>query len=127
MRWVIVVLAFVVAGWLAFDGAHALISGDYVTPKSGPYAGQLGPWSKVFAAMGLDPRSLLIKCLHLFVGGAWLAAISSFVFRLRGAWVAMLICAVAGLWYLPFGTIISLIVVGLLFLPAVKRQYADVT
>lgn len=127
MRWVVLVLAFVGAGWLAFDGAHALITGDYVTPKSGPHAGQLGPWSKVFAAMGFDPRSFLVKCLHLLVGGAWLAAISLFLFRCRGGWVAMLICAVAGLWYLPFGTIISLIVIGLLFVPTVKRQYADVT
>ncbi len=123
MRWVIVVVALVAAGWLAFDGAHALLSGDYVTPGSGPHAGQLGPWSRVFEAIGVDPRSLTVKWLHVVVGAAWLAAILAFAFRRRRAWGAMLLCSVAGLWYLPFGTIIGLLVGGLLFLPAVRRRY----
>jgi len=38
-------LAAVEAGWMLFDGSRALIVGDYVTAKSGPYAGQLGPWT----------------------------------------------------------------------------------
>ena len=33
----------------------ALVKGDYVTPKSGPYAGQLGPWSNVVSAS--NPRA----------------------------------------------------------------------
>jgi hypothetical protein len=123
IRWVIIVLAFISAGWLAFDGAHALVTGDYVTPRSGPHAGQLGPWSKLFTAMGLDPRSLFIRWLHLFIGTAWLGAIGSFACRVRRAWGAMVLCAVAGLWYLPFGTLISLIVIGMLMLPGVRRQY----
>ncbi len=123
LRWTIVVVAFVSAGWLAFDGAHALVTGDYVTPRSGPHAGQLGPWSKLLTAMGLDPRSLFVKWLHLVIGTAWLAAIVAFAFRVRRAWGAMLVGAIAGLWYLPFGTLISLIVIGLLMLPGVRRQY----
>jgi hypothetical protein len=123
----IILLAIVAAGWLAFDGAHALISGDYVTPKSGPHAGQLGPWSKLLAAVGLDPRSFLVKCLHLVIGVAWVGATVCFALRVRGAWYGMLICAIAGLWYLPFGTLISLAVIGLLFLPAVRTRSADVS
>ncbi len=34
--WIVVLLAFVEGGWLAFDGGHALVTGDYVTPSSGP-------------------------------------------------------------------------------------------
>ncbi len=123
LRWTIVVVAFVSAGWLAFDGAHALVTGDYVTPRSGPHAGQLGPWSKLLTSMGLDPRSLFVKWLHLVIGAAWLAAIVAFSFRVRRAWGAMLIGAIAGLWYVPFGTLISLITIGLLMLPGVRRQY----
>ncbi len=123
LRWIIVLLAFLSAGWLAFDGAHALVTGDYVTPRSGPHAGQLGPWSKLLAALGLDPRSLFVKWVHLVIGTAWLGAIVAFAFRVRLAWGAMLMCAIAGLWYLPFGTLISLIVIGLLMLPGVRRQY----
>ncbi len=53
-------LAALEAGWMMFDGMRALIVGDYVTPKKGPYAGQLGPWSKLVSAIGLAPRSTLI-------------------------------------------------------------------
>ena len=123
LRWIIVVVAFIAAGWLAFDGAHALVTGNYVTPRSGPHAGQLGPWSKLLTAMGLDPRSLFVKWLHLVIGTAWLGAIVAFAFRVRRAWGAMLVGAIAGLWYVPFGTLISLIVIGLLMLPGVRRQY----
>ena len=124
MRWLIIVLAITVSSWLAFDGAYALITGEYVTPKSGTHAGQLGPWSNLFSAVGLDPRSPAVKLLHLLIGTAWLGAILCFALRLRRAWLAMLICAIASLWYLPFGTLICLIVIGLLFLPAVRAQYA---
>ena len=123
LRWIIVVVAFIAAGWLAFDGAHALVTGNYVTQRSGPHAGQLGPWSKLLTAMALDPRSLFVKWLHLVIGTAWLGAIVAFAFRVRRAWGAMLVGAIAGLWYVPFGTLISLIVIGLLMLPGVRRQY----
>ncbi len=33
--WIVVVLALFVAGWFAFEGARALVVGDYITPKSG--------------------------------------------------------------------------------------------
>ncbi len=74
-----VLLAIVECGWLAFDGTHALLIGDYVTPASGRFAGQLGPWSRVVALIGLEPRSTLTKSLHLILGvtGFWLSPDSS--------------------------------------------------
>ena len=124
MRWIVVVLALVAAGWLAFDGAYALISGDYVTPRSGQHAGSLGPWSTLFSAIGIDPRSGVVKSLHVVIGIAWLGATVLFAFGVRRAWLAMMLCAVAALWYLPFGTLISLVVIGLLFVPGLRAQYA---
>jgi hypothetical protein len=41
--WIVAALAALNGGWMTFDGARALIVGDYVTPSSGEYAGQLGP------------------------------------------------------------------------------------
>jgi hypothetical protein len=32
MKWVIVALMVLEAGWMLFDGTRALIVGDYVTP-----------------------------------------------------------------------------------------------
>lgn len=120
LGWVVVALALIEGGWLAFDGGRALVMGDYVTPKSGPYAGQLGPWAKVVSAVGIEPRSTLMKSTHLVLGLTWLGIMAGFVLRLSWAWLGMVLCAVLGLWYLPFGTLLSVIQVVLLFLPAVR-------
>ncbi len=118
--WIIVALAFIEGGWFAFDGGHALVTGDYVTPGKGQFAGQLGPWSKLVSAVGIEPRSTLMKSIHLTLGIAWLIVIVCFIFKLPWSWAAMLSCAIAGLWYLPFGTLLSIIQIILLSLPAVR-------
>lgn len=115
LKWLIAVLGFIVAGWMAFDGGRALVLGDYVTPSSGQYAGQLGPWSRVVAAAGIEPRSTLMKSIFLVYGLAWIAVIVAF---LRGAdWAGwgMLVAAVGSLWYLPFGTLLGIVQIVLLF------------
>ena len=81
LGWVVLALALIEGGWLAFDGGHALITGDYVTPKSGQYAGQLGPWSKLVTAIGIEPRSTLMKCIHLTLGSVWLVVMVCFALR----------------------------------------------
>ncbi len=127
MRWLrvlVLVMAIVEGGWLAFDGGRALIVGDYVTPSSGTYAGQLGPWSKLVSAVGIDPRSTLMKSIHLTLGLAWLVVIAGFALRLPWAWWGMLGCAVASLWYLPFGTLLSVIQITLLSLPRMRSPTA---
>ncbi len=123
MRWLargVLGLAFVEGSWLTFDGGHALLVGDYVTPRSGQYAGQLGPWAKVVSAIGIEPRSTLMKSIHLVLGLAWIVVMICFALGLPWAWSGMLVCAVLGLWYLPFGTILSVIQIILLLLPALR-------
>jgi hypothetical protein len=105
---------------MLFDGLHALVSGDFVTPNSGAHAGQLGPWAGLLSAVGLDPRSMLIKLVFVGQAGAHLAAGIAFVVRVPGAWWALLILAILGLWYLPFGTAATLAVIALLLAPALR-------
>ena len=115
IKWIIVGLMVLSAGWMTFDGARAFIVGDYVTPKSGEYAGQLGPWSKLVEAVGIQSRSNLMK--GIFVGYGMLALIVTavYAFQLSWGWGALMLTAVMGLWYLPIGTIANLIVIVLLF------------
>lgn len=122
LAWVVLLLALVEGGWLAFDGGRALLIGDYVTPSTGQYAGQLGPWSKLVLAVGIEPRSTLMKSIHLVLGLAWLAVMVCFALRLPWAWWGMLICAIVSLWYLPFGTLLSMIQIVLLLLPPLRPQ-----
>ena len=120
MKWIILALALIQGGWLTFDGARALTVGDYVTPASGPRAGQLGSWSRMVSALGFEPRSTGIKCLHLFIGIAWLVSLLTFAVHPASGWWAVLCCAVLSLWYLPMGTVLSLIVIGLLLTPQMR-------
>jgi hypothetical protein len=122
LRWVVLALAFIEGGWLAFDGGRALVVGDYVTPKSGPHAGRLGPWAKLVSALGIAPRSILMKAIHFTLGLVWLAVMLCYAFGLSWAWAGMLVCAVLGLWYLPFGTLLSVVQIVLLLLPALRGQ-----
>jgi hypothetical protein len=120
--WVVLALALVEGGWLAFDGGRALVVGDYVTPRSGPYAGQLGPWAKVVSAVGIEPRSTLMKSIHLVLGVALLAVTVCFGLGLPWARTGLLVCAVLGLWYVPFGTLLGVVQIALLSLPALRGQ-----
>jgi hypothetical protein len=117
-RWLVAALVILNAGWMAFDGGRALIVGDYVTPRNGPYAGQLGPWSKVVKAVGIEPRSTLMKSIFLVYGLVYLIVMVGFVLNASWAWWAMLVMAIGGLWYLPFGTLSNIVVMIILFLPA---------
>ena len=118
--WIVLALAFIEGGWMCFDGGRALIVGEYVTPGSGRYAGQLGPWSKVVSAVGIEARSTLMKSIFLIFGLAWLGIMVCFGLALEWAWWGMLVCAIAASWYLPFGTLLSLIQIVLLLLPPLR-------
>ncbi len=117
LMWVAAALALFEAGWMLFDGSRALIKGDYVTPKSGTYAGRLGPWSKIVKAIGLEPRSTLMKSIFVVYGFVWLIIIMCFVLQLSWARWGLLIAAIGALWYLPIGTLLSTIQIILLLLP----------
>lgn len=103
MRIPIVIIALLVGGWLAFDGTRALVRGDYVTSASG----ELGPWSRVVAAVGINPRGSGMKWIHVMLGIAWLVSGGLFLSRIPMAWHALVGCSVLTLWYLPLGTLLS--------------------
>jgi hypothetical protein len=121
--WVVVGLGVLLGGWLTFDGARAFVVGDYVTPRSGEYAGKLGPWAGLVSAVGLEPRSAAVKGLHVVLGVLWLTAVGCFAARLPWAWWAVAGCAVASLWYVPVGTLIAVLELVLLFLPALRGAH----
>ncbi len=120
LAWIVVFLAFLEGGWLAFDGSRALVAGDYVTPRTGRFAGQLGPWSRVVSAVGIEPRSTLMKSIHVAIGVPWLVVTGAFALGYGRAWWGMLLFAAAGLWYLPFGTLLSVVQIVLLLLPPLR-------
>ena len=114
MRWIVVVLAVIEAGWMLFDGTRAFVVGDFVTATTGPHAGELGPWTHVVEAVGIEPRSALMKGIFVACGGTWLAITVAFALRMQRSWAGMLAAAVATLWFLPIGTVFSALQIALL-------------
>jgi len=122
LRGCIVLLALAPGIFMTFDGLRALVVGDYVTPTTGPFAGQLGPWSGVVSAAGVEPRSAVMKTVFVIFGVTWLSATAGFLIRARWSTGALAGLAVATLWYLPVGTLVSILVlIGL----AILRRRPD--
>lgn len=105
----VIALAIIQGGWLVFDGGRAIIIGDYVTPHSGQRAGQLGLWARIVSLAGIEPRSTLMKIIHIGLGLGWLGVATGLVLNAPWARPGVLACAVLSLWYLPVGTLLSAI------------------
>ncbi len=102
---VVVVLLVIVGAWMVFDGAHALVTGDYVTPSSGPHAGRLGPWSALVEAVGIEARSTPMMLGFVVIGSLHLLAAVSLALGVGPTGWIVGVAALSGLWYLPFGTV----------------------
>lgn len=107
VRAAVAVLAAVQAGWMAFDGVRALVTGDYTTPSSGAYAGRLGPWADLLEAARLDPRSTPVKAAFVAYGLTWLGVVAGYVRGRSWGPTAMAAAAAGSLWYLVVGTVSS--------------------
>ncbi|MBL8076706.1 MAG: hypothetical protein JNM55_01990 [Anaerolineales bacterium] len=116
-RWIFL-LVLIIASYMIFDGSRALIYGDYLTPSAGSYSGQLGSWASIVSLVGIEPRSMFMKLAFVAYGFSMICMGVFFVMKFRWARLSLLTMAVLGLWYLPFGTIINLIVI---FLLATKK------
>ena len=114
--WLAILLIASAAGWMIYDGAHALIVGDYVTPQTGEYAGQLGPWSNLVSAAGIEPRSLGMKLFFIGQGLATLASMIAYILNKSWARSGLLAAMLLGLWYLPIGTLVNLVALILMLL-----------
>lgn len=116
LKWAIVSICLFLGSWLVFDGARALVTGQYVTPKSGPHAGQLGPWSRVLGSVGVNPHGNGAKLLHIVCGG--LLCVAGVAFGAGASWACwgVIVGAVAALWYLPFGTVLNVVLIVLVLL-----------
>jgi len=114
--WLVIILVVLPTGWMLFDGIRALIVGDFITPATGDNAGQLGPWANLVKAIGIEPRSTLMKLAFIIYGAASLITLTGFVLKQPWGQPSLIVTSVLGLWYLPFGTIANIIVLILLFL-----------
>jgi len=116
IKWVVIVLAVLNFGYMTFDGSRALAKGDYIRPRSGEYAGQLGPWSKLVNKIGINPESTVMKVIFVVWGLIGLFITVCYALKMTWAPNALLVINVLSLWYLVPGTISSALQVVLLLI-----------
>ena len=124
LKWLVVALALLNAGYMVVDGTRALTKGDYFTPSSGEHKGELGPWARVVRTIGIEPRSTPMKTFFVVYGVAWIVVTVAFAREQTWSWPAMLLLALGSLWYLTVGTVISALVAILLFIPSMRDLYS---
>jgi hypothetical protein len=110
------VIAILNGGWMLFDGVHVLVKGKYFGPP------QPGPWSQVVTAVGLNPFSL--GPLFVGLGLLWIVAAGGILQGSSWAWLLAVIVSVASLWYIPIGTLLSIIAILILILFKASLGYA---
>jgi hypothetical protein len=93
-------IGLLMGGWMIVDGIHVLVRGKYVGPETP------GPWSVLVSHAGIDPFRM--GPLFVGLGACWI--VCSFGLLRSRPWArrAAVAVAVASLWYLPVGTILSL-------------------
>jgi high-affinity K+ transport system ATPase subunit B len=97
-------IAVVQGTWMLCDGIHALKSGSY-------FGSRLGPWATVVAQAGIDPCSTAMKYTFVSLGIVWLTVAALLTLRTAHALVLAIVAGVVTLWFLPFGTLLSAIVI----------------
>jgi hypothetical protein len=116
LRIAILACVLIEAGWMAFDGTRALVVGELITPRDGPHRGELGPWRHIVARLGINPSGTLMKVIFSVYGWTWLILAVAFALGAGWSWVAMVVAAAGALWFLPIGTVLSVVQLVLLVL-----------
>ncbi|MCU0434598.1 MAG: hypothetical protein MUC87_14180 [Bacteroidia bacterium] len=99
---IILIFSLLNGGYMLADGIYVLLRGKYIGPP------EPGPWAILFRKLNINVFQL--GPLFIVFGLCWLVFLAAFVFKLPWAWPAGIIAAVATLWYLPVGTLLSAVV-----------------
>lgn len=106
MKIVVIILSLLNGGFMLADGIYVLMNGKYIGPE------KPGPWANIFQLFNIDVFKL--GPLFIVFGLAWLCFIAVFIGNLDWAFTFGLVMCVLTLWYLPVGTVFSLIILALL-------------
>ncbi len=102
MKILIVILGILNDGYMLPDSVFVKFKGKYIGPK------RPGPWANLLYELDVDVFNLGL--LFIFFGIVWLVWVYSIWTDLSWSIVLGLIISVLTLWYLPFGTLFSLII-----------------
>jgi hypothetical protein len=100
-------VGLVAGGWMIVDGVHVMLRGKYIGPE------KPGPWSILFDRMADDPFKL--SPMFDAFGVLWLVFLAATLAGQTWGRYGAAAVAVASLWYLPVGTVLSVAYLALLY------------
>jgi hypothetical protein len=112
MKLLTTLLALLNGGYMLADGTYVLLNGRYMGPE------KPGPWAALFAKISVDvfklgPIFIALGILWLtFVAGLWMQQAWSY-------WLGVA-ASILTLWYVPFGTVCSVVILAVLLLARPK-------
>lgn len=108
IRIALIILSFLNGGYMLVDGIHVMIKGKYIGPQ------KPGPWSGIMDLFEIN----VFKMGPLFIiyGLLWLSFLASYIMGYSLAYPYGMFLAIMTLWYIPIGSIISLVVFVLLYM-----------
>jgi hypothetical protein len=106
MKILITILALLNGGYMLLDGIYVMMKGKYIGPA------RPGPWANLFEYMNINVFKL--GPLFIVFGLVWLIWLYSFWTNQSWSYLLGIVISVLSLWYLPFGTLFSLIILGFL-------------
>ena len=109
MKYVVIVLSLINGLWMLIDGVYVIANGKYIGPE------KPGPWASLVGLTGVDVFKL--GPVFALFGIAWLVFVAAMFGSAGWARNFGIALSILTLWYLPFGTLVAVIVlVGLLFI-----------
>lgn len=106
MKILISILGFLNGAYMLIDGIFVSVKGKYLGPE------KPGPWSVLFEKLNLDVFKL--GWLFILYGAFWLFWLYSVWAHKEWAYGFGIIISILTLWYLPVGTISSIVIIGVL-------------
>lgn len=106
MRILIILLGLLNGCYMLIDGIFVMINGKYIGPE------KPGPWASLFYKLGINVFKL--GPLFILFGLLWLGWIFTLWTHHPRAFPFGILLCILTLWYLPFGTLFSLIILAVL-------------
>lgn len=108
MKIVISILGLLNGAYMLIDGIFVSIRGKYIGPE------KPGPWAELFYKLNIDVFKL--GWLFIIYGFLWFAWILALWTYRDWAWGYGILLSVMTLWYLPVGTLFSIIIMVVLMI-----------
>ena len=102
MKILISILGLLNGGYMLLDGLFVMIKGKYIGPE------KPGPWANIFYKLNIDVFKL--GPLFIIFGLTWLTWLYALWTNQSWTYTLGLFISVLTLWYLPVGTLFSLVI-----------------